>query len=73
MPPRQPADTPDSIREITQRLDQANEHLGSIAGSLGKLATTLDHYRPALDKAARLAGSPAGAVVSALARRSRAR
>lgn len=64
MAPSQPVDTPDSIREITQRLDLANEHLASIAVSLGKLATTLDHYRPVIDRAAKLAGSPVGKLMT---------
>jgi hypothetical protein len=41
-----------------------NRHLGSIAGSLGKVVTTLDHYRPQLDRAAKLAGGPVGKLVS---------
>lgn len=40
--------------------------LESIDARIGHLAGTLEHYRPAIDRAARLAGSPVGKVASAL-------
>jgi hypothetical protein len=64
MPPPQPGVTPESIREITDRLDTANGHLSSIAGSLGKLVTIVDHYRPQIDRAAKMAGTPVGKLMT---------
>jgi hypothetical protein len=46
-----------------------NGHLGSIAGSLGKVVTTLDHSRPHIDRAAKAAASPVGRLVTRAAAR----
>jgi hypothetical protein len=35
-----------------------NGHLADIAKALTTLASTLDHYRPQIDKAAKLADNP---------------
>jgi hypothetical protein len=64
MPSPQPGVTPESIQQITERLDTANDHLASIAGSLGKVASMLDRYRPQIDRAARLAGGPVGKIMT---------
>lgn len=38
----------------------------SIDGRLGELAAAFDHYRPAIDRAAKLAGSPVAKAASVL-------
>lgn len=40
-----------------------NGHLASIAGSVGKVVTMLDHYRPAMDRAAKVASGPVGTIM----------